>query len=48
MAHFVEAAPGAKLARITAEDSFIASGPAYAATMPSSADIVTAAKGMVK
>ncbi|HMS96159.1 MAG TPA: thiamine pyrophosphate-dependent enzyme [Tabrizicola sp.] len=48
MAHFVEAAPGAKLARITAEDSFIATGPAYAATMPSSADIVTAAKGMVK
>jgi len=47
MAHFHEAAPGAKLARITAEDSFIATGPAYAVTMPSSADIIAAAKGMV-
>ncbi|MBL9046157.1 MAG: MFS transporter [Tabrizicola sp.] len=47
MAHFHEAAPGANLTRITAEDSFIATGPAYAATMPSSADIVAAAKGMV-
>ncbi|MFN5828024.1 MAG: transketolase C-terminal domain-containing protein, partial [Rhodobacterales bacterium] len=48
MAHFHEAAPGAKLARVTAEDSFIATGPAYAATMPSSADIIAAAKGLVK
>ncbi|MBL9051704.1 MAG: MFS transporter [Tabrizicola sp.] len=47
MAHFHEAAPGAKLARLTAEDSFIATGPAYAATMPSSADILAAAKGLV-
>ena len=47
MAHFHETAPGAKLARITAEDSFIATGPAYAVTMPSSADIIAAAKGMV-
>ena len=28
-------APGVPLARLTAEDSFIATGPAYAATMPS-------------
>jgi len=31
-------------ARLTAEDSFIATGPAYAATMPSADDIVAAAK----
>jgi 2-oxoisovalerate dehydrogenase E1 component len=36
MAHFHEAAPGVPLARLTAEDSFIATGPAYAVTMPSS------------
>lgn len=48
MAHFHETAPGAKLARLTAEDSFIATGPAYAATMPSSAQIVAAAKGLVQ
>ena len=48
MAHFHEAAPGVPLARLTAEDSFIATGPAYAATMPSSAGIVAAAKGLVK
>lgn len=48
MAHFHEAAPGVPLARITAEDSFIATGPAYAATMPSSAGIVAAAAGLVK
>ena len=48
MAHFHEAAPGVPLARLTAEDSFIATGPAYAATMPSSAQIVAAAKGLVK
>lgn len=48
MAHFVEAAPGVKLARITAEDSFIATGPAYAATMPSSAGILAAAKGLAR
>jgi 2-oxoisovalerate dehydrogenase E1 component len=44
MAHFHEAAPEVPLARLTAEDSFIATGPAYAATMPSSAGIVAAAK----
>lgn len=43
MAHFHEAAPGTPLARLTAEDSFIATGPAYAATMPSKDQIVTAA-----
>ncbi|MBL4929293.1 dehydrogenase E1 component subunit alpha/beta [Fuscibacter oryzae] len=47
MAHFHEATK-ANLARLTAEDSFIATGPAYAATMPSSAQIVQAAKGLVK
>ena len=31
------------LARVTAEDSFIATGPAYAATMPSATDIFDAA-----
>lgn len=48
MAHFHEAAPGVPLARLTAEDSFIATGPAYAATMPSAAQILEAAKGLVK
>jgi 2-oxoisovalerate dehydrogenase E1 component len=48
MAHFHEAAPGVPLARLTAQDSFIATGPAYAATMPSSADILAAAKGLVR
>ena len=47
MAHFHEAAPGVPLARLTAEDSFIATGPAYAVTMPSSSGIVAAAKGLV-
>ena len=36
MAHFHETS-GAKLARLTAKDSFIATGPAYAATMPGKA-----------
>ncbi|MBT9246908.1 MFS transporter [Gemmobacter fulvus] len=48
MAHFHEACPGVKLARITAEDSFIATGPAYAATMPSRDSIVAAAKEMMQ
>ncbi|GGO34636.1 MFS transporter [Gemmobacter aquaticus] len=48
MAHFHEAAPGVPLARLTAEDSFIATGPAYAATMPSKESIIAAAKGMVQ
>jgi len=42
MAHFVERSQ-AKLARLTAEDCFIATGPAYAATMPSTESIVAAA-----
>lgn len=41
MAHFAETT-NAKLARVTAQDSFIATGPAYAVTMPS-ADAITAA-----
>ena len=44
MAHFHESQPGARLARLTAEDSFIATGPAYAATMPSRDGIVAAAQ----
>ncbi|MCB6177836.1 MFS transporter [Rhodobacter sp. Har01] len=48
MAHFHEAAPGANLARITAEDSFIATGPAYAATMPSKDSIAAAALELCK
>ena len=32
-----------QFARLTAEDSFIATGPAYAATLPSREGIVTAA-----
>ncbi|MCT8331537.1 dehydrogenase E1 component subunit alpha/beta [Albidovulum sediminis] len=35
------------VARITAEDSFIATGPAYAATMPSAAGIFDAAMALV-
>ena len=35
------------LARITAEDSFIATGPAYAATMPSADGIYGAAKDLL-
>ncbi|MDF1717256.1 MAG: thiamine pyrophosphate-dependent enzyme [Antarcticimicrobium sp.] len=35
---------GIAAARLTAEDSFIATGPAYAATMPSRAGIVAAAR----
>ena len=34
-------------ARLTAKDSFIATGPAYAVTMPSAGDIVTAATALV-
>ena len=34
-------------ARLTAEDSFIATGPAYAATLPSVAGIVEAARGLM-
>ncbi|MFK7879994.1 thiamine pyrophosphate-dependent enzyme [Roseobacter sp.] len=35
-------------ARLTAEDSFIATGPAYAATLPSCDGIVAAARGLVR
>ena len=42
MAHFHETT-SARLARVTAEDSFIATGPAYAATMPSAESIARAA-----
>ena len=38
----------AKTARLTAKDSFIATGPAYAATMPSADDIVGAGLELVK
>ncbi len=38
----------AKMARVTSEDSFIATGPAYAATMPSAQSIAMAAKSLVK
>jgi 2-oxoisovalerate dehydrogenase E1 component len=34
-------------ARLTAEDSFIATGPAYGATLPSASDIVAAARSLV-
>ncbi len=37
-----------KCNRLCAEDSFIATGPAYAATMPSADAIVTAARNMMK
>jgi 2-oxoisovalerate dehydrogenase E1 component len=36
------------LARLTAEDSFIATGPAYAATLPSAETIFEAAMGLVR
>jgi 2-oxoisovalerate dehydrogenase E1 component len=42
MAHFHETTD-AKLARVTAQDSFIATGPAYAVTMPSRDSIAQAA-----
>jgi 2-oxoisovalerate dehydrogenase E1 component len=43
MAHFHETVPGVPMSRLTAEDSFIATGPAYAATMPSRDGIIAAA-----
>ncbi|MDQ2066059.1 thiamine pyrophosphate-dependent enzyme [Xinfangfangia sp. CPCC 101601] len=46
MAHFHEVSD-AKLARLTAEDSFIATGPAYAVTMPSAESITQAALALV-
>ncbi len=47
MALFHEGPP-TKLARLTAQDSFIATGPAYAATMPSAASITAAAVELCK
>jgi 2-oxoisovalerate dehydrogenase E1 component len=47
MAHFYEVSD-VPLARLTAEDSFIATGPAYAATMPSRESIVAAAKALME
>ncbi len=46
MAHFAETSD-ANLARLSAEDSFIATGPAYAATMPSKDSITQAAVDLV-
>ena len=46
MALFAERA-SVPVARLTAQDSFIATGPAYAATMPSADDIVAAALELV-
>lgn len=47
MALFHEGPP-TNLARLTAQDSFIATGPAYAATMPSAASITAAAVELCK
>ena len=46
MALFAEAGRS-RIARITAEDSFIATGPAYAATLPSTDSIIAAATALV-
>lgn len=43
MAHFCETS-SARLSRVTAQDSFIATGPAYAATLPDKAQVLAAAK----
>jgi 2-oxoisovalerate dehydrogenase E1 component len=48
MAHFCETQPGLPVARVTAEDSFIATGPAYAATLPSRDAIIVAARALVE
>ena len=47
MAHFHEVGV-ARLSRETSEDSFIATGPAYAATMPSAESIAAAALALVE
>lgn len=46
MAMFSEAGH-TRIARVTAQDSFIATGPAYAATLPSTAEIIAAATALV-
>ena len=47
MALFAEEQIG-NFARLVAQDSFIATGPAYAATMPSKDSIVEAARDLMK
>ena len=47
MALFAEAEVG-NFARLVAEDSFIATGPAYGATMPSKESIIDAAHNLMK
>ncbi|MFT7593788.1 MAG: 2-oxoisovalerate dehydrogenase E1 component [Paracoccaceae bacterium] len=47
VAHFHETSQ-ARLARLTATDSFIATGPAYAATMPSTESITSAALALAE
>ncbi|SLN53890.1 Pyruvate dehydrogenase E1 component subunit beta [Roseovarius litorisediminis] len=47
VAHFHEVTD-VPLARLTAQDSFIATGPAYAATMPSKESIIAAARALVE
>jgi 2-oxoisovalerate dehydrogenase E1 component len=37
-----------RFARLTAEDSFIATGPAYAATLPSREGIVAASRALLE
>jgi 2-oxoisovalerate dehydrogenase E1 component len=46
MAMFAEAGR-TRVARVTAQDSFIATGPAYAATLPSTIEIIAAATALV-
>jgi 2-oxoisovalerate dehydrogenase E1 component len=48
IAHLAERLPGRPVARLAAEDSFIATGPAYAATLPSRAAIVDRARALVR
>ncbi|WP_170410062.1 dehydrogenase E1 component subunit alpha/beta [Ruegeria atlantica] len=43
MAFFAESSPTTSTARVVAEDCFIATGPAYAAPLPSKGGIITAA-----
>ncbi|MEE4118362.1 MAG: thiamine pyrophosphate-dependent enzyme [Paracoccaceae bacterium] len=47
VALMAERAPGLSVARLTAEDSFIATGPAHAATLPSTDGIVRSARALV-
>ena len=48
MAHFHETRPGCRWRGSPREDSFIATGPAYAATMPSADGIVAAALALLE